>query len=124
MPYAAPSLCSRPGCGKIGSHSHSPSEYKQRRESAAKRGYGKTWQRASKAFLIAHPLCQCSECMEGEKRLTVATVVDHRIPHRGDMTLFWDRSNWQSMSKEHHDRKTAMEDSGFGNVVIAGTHAR
>jgi 5-methylcytosine-specific restriction protein A len=29
------------------------------------------------------------------------------------MKLFWDRSNWQSMSKACHDRKTAREDSGF-----------
>jgi 5-methylcytosine-specific restriction protein A len=47
--------------------------------------------------------------------VTVATVTDHKIPHRGDMALFWDRSNHQSMAKECHDRKTAREDSGFGN---------
>ena len=48
--------------------------------------------------------------------MRAASVVDHRVPHRGDMALFWDSSNWQSMAKECHDRKTATEDGGFGQV--------
>jgi 5-methylcytosine-specific restriction protein A len=46
-----------------------------------------------------------------------ATVVDHKIPHKGDMKLFWDRSNWQSLCKCHHDIKTATEDGGFGHSL-------
>lgn len=84
------------------------------RGSASARGYGTAWQKASKAFLRAHPLCQCSECDEGRKRVTAAQVVDHIVPHRGDQALFWDRTNWQSMAKRCHDRKTATEDGGFG----------
>lgn len=84
------------------------------RLSAAKRGYGRRWQKASKAFLREHPLCQCPECDEGRKRVKAATVVDHKIPHRGDMMRFWNPSNWQSMAKECHDKKTAKEDGGFG----------
>jgi prophage lambdaSa04, HNH endonuclease family protein len=30
--------------------------------------------------------------------------------------LFWDKTNWQAMSKRCHDRKTAREDGGFGNA--------
>ncbi|AFR18473.1 HNH endonuclease [Burkholderia pseudomallei] len=45
-----------------------------------------------------------------------ASVVDHIVPHRGDAHLFWDQSNWQAMSKSCHDRKTARENGGFGNV--------
>lgn len=41
-------------------------------------------------------------------------LVDHIIPHKGDMELFWDRNNWQAMAKECHDKKTATEDGGFG----------
>jgi 5-methylcytosine-specific restriction protein A len=41
-------------------------------------------------------------------------VTDHRTPHRGDHTLFWDPTNWQPMSKACHDVKTAKEDGGFG----------
>lgn len=40
-----------------------------------------------------------------------ATVVDHIIPHRGDLSsaAFWDETNWQPLCKRHHDRKTARE---------------
>jgi 5-methylcytosine-specific restriction protein A len=77
--------------------------------SSTARGYTYRWQKEGKAFLELHPLCQCADCDEGRKRLLPATVVDHRIPHRGDMRLFWDRSNWQAMSKPCHDRKTQQE---------------
>jgi 5-methylcytosine-specific restriction protein A len=44
--------------------------------------------------------------------------VDHRVPHRrGDLALFWDRTNWCAMSKPCHDAKTAREDGGFGNAT-------
>jgi len=91
-----------------------------RRGSAASRGYTSKWAKARAAFLRVHPLCQCSQCDEGRVRVTVATVVDHIVPHCGDMRLFWDRSNWQSMSKPCHDRKTAREDGGFGNRARGG----
>jgi 5-methylcytosine-specific restriction endonuclease McrA len=46
-------------------------------------------------------------------RLTAANVVDHRIPHRGDQALFWDRSNWQSLCAPHHNStKQRLEKSG------------
>jgi len=73
------------------------------------RGYTYRWQKAREWFLRQHPLCECPDCDAGRKRITPATVVDHRIPHRGDERLFWDESNWQAMAKACHDRKTAME---------------
>jgi 5-methylcytosine-specific restriction enzyme A len=80
------------------------------RESAAKRGYGRTWQKASKGYLAKHPLCvACAP------RVTAATVVDHIRPHRGDKALFWDSENWQALCAPCHSRKTAQEDGGFGN---------
>lgn len=42
--------------------------------------------------------------MEGQKRLRPSQVVDHIIPHKGNMALFWDSTNWQAMHKECHDR--------------------
>ncbi|MBI4290329.1 MAG: HNH endonuclease [Betaproteobacteria bacterium] len=78
--------------------------------------YTYRWKQASKGFLREHPLCQCPECDEGRKRVRVATVTDHQIPHRGDLRLFWDRTNWKAMAKECHDAKTAGEDGGFGNA--------
>jgi len=45
--------------------------------------------------------------------VVAATVVDHITPHRGDMTLFWDKSNWQSLCKRCHDsHKQRLEKGG------------
>lgn len=121
MPRSAPRPCTYPGCGALTDagrcDKHRRAEVRQhdaQRGSSTQRGYGYRWQKASKAFLRSHPLCQCSECGEGRIRVLAATVVDHRIPHRGDMALFWDSDNWQAMSKACHDKKTALEDGGFG----------
>ncbi|MCR8827199.1 HNH endonuclease [Photobacterium sp. TY 1-4] len=38
-----------------------------------------------------------------------ATDVDHITPHKGDRRLFFDQSNWQSLCKSCHSRKTARE---------------
>ncbi len=80
---------------------------------ASPRLYSYKWQQASKGFLRKHPLCQCPHCGEGRIRVRQATVVDHKIPHRGDMQLFWDSNNWQAMAKECHDSyKARLERSG------------
>lgn len=86
------------------------------RGSAASRGYGRKWQVESQAFLREHPFCMCEECrVKPEEERDLSEVVDHITPHCGDQKLFWRRSNWQAMSKRHHDRKTALEDGGLGN---------
>lgn len=121
MARSAPRPCTYPGCGVLSDgrcpkHRYAErQDHDARRGNSSERGYGYRWQKASKAFLRAHPLCMCLACDEGRKRVTAATVVDHRTPHRGDMKLFWDRSNWQSMAKDCHDAKTAREDGAFGN---------
>jgi 5-methylcytosine-specific restriction protein A len=46
-------------------------------------------------------------------RVTAATVVDHKIPHKGDPQLFWDETNWQSLCAPCHDRyKQSQERTG------------
>jgi 5-methylcytosine-specific restriction enzyme A len=70
--------------------------------------YGWEWQKARLIYLQDNPLCLM--CLP---RCVSATVVDHIIPHRGDLTLFWDQSNWQPLCKPHHDRdKQMLEKSG------------
>lgn len=81
--------------------------YDQARGGSAKRGYGARWRKARAAFLKKHPVCTI--CKD-EGRLTASTTVDHKIPHRGDRTLFWDKTNWQALCKPCHDEKTARED--------------
>lgn len=68
-------------------------EQDQRRGSARERGYTTQWDHAARAHRQAHPLCV--GCYEADK-VRAATLVDHIIPHKGDQTLFWDRTNWQS----------------------------
>lgn len=87
-------------------------EVESRRESSTKRGYGYAWQKARAGYLRSHPFC-----VEHEQsgQLVQATVVDHKVPHRGDQALFWDHDNWQSLCKTCHDEKTAREDGAFGN---------
>lgn len=74
--------------------------------SRSKRGYTKAWDEASRQFLAENPLCrQCAD----EGVIYPSQVTDHVIPHKGNMALFWDRSNWQPLCKHHHDSKTAKE---------------
>ena len=113
MPFRSKVPCRHPGCAALVEpgtkycEKHKALHLEEIR-SAGSRGYNRAWQKASKQFLTAHPLC--TMCMK-EERYTKATVVDHIIPHRGDEELFWDRSNWQSLCKRHHDLKTGNEDS-------------
>lgn len=89
--------------------SRPPKDY---RGSAASRGYDRRWRKARLLFLRANPLCV--EC-EAEGMVVQATVVDHVIPHKGDQELFWDYKNWQGLCTQHHNKKTATQDGGFGN---------
>jgi 5-methylcytosine-specific restriction protein A len=103
---------------RCAAHAHQlRTETDARRGSARQRGYTSAWDKARAFFLRSHPLCQCDQCDEGRIRLRAATVVDHKVPHRGDMKRFWDRNNWQSMATDCHNRKTAREDGGFGNTT-------
>lgn len=73
------------------------------RPSASKRGYGRRWQVARLMYLKNNPLCvKCKE----KGRIVPATIVDHIIPHKGDMGLFWKMDNWMSLCVTHHAIKT------------------
>lgn len=122
MPNKPARPCRYPGCPGLTRHKSGYCEkhLKQTRRqsdkergSAAARGYDRRWQWYARRFLAENPLC--AEC-QSQGRITAAKIVDHIIPHRGDLTLFWDTTNHQSLCKECHDRKTAREDGGFGNV--------
>lgn len=111
-------VCNKPGCCRLTENGYCELHKKERkpdkRPSAYKRGYTPAWQRASKAYLIKHPFCV--ECLKKgvHKR---SEVVDHIKPHKGDRNLFWDSNNWQALCKQCHDRKTVIEDGGFGRPV-------
>lgn len=65
---------------------------------------GRRWRRERKAFLQQNPLCAC-----GCNRL--AEEVDHIIPYAEAPHLFWDWSNWQGLTNECHEKKTAAENA-------------
>ena len=68
------------------------------------------WRREARAYLQAHPLCVMCEALG---RATLARVVDHRIPHKGDEALFWDQTNSQGLCKTDHDAaKAELENTG------------
>lgn len=62
------------------------------------------WRRERKEFLKENPSCvYCGE---------PATLIDHVIPHNGDETLFWEKSNWQPLCAACHKKKTWKEMRG------------
>ncbi|MEO6269837.1 MAG: HNH endonuclease [Lautropia sp.] len=82
------------------------------KRTTAERGYGTAWQKARLLFLQEHPLCEACQQLR-PPRIVPATVVDHRIPHRGDQTLFWDESLWTPLCATHHSSdKQMIEKSG------------
>lgn len=113
--------CARPGCPALvergyceGCRAKSPAAISERtRGSASERGYGRRWQKARNAYLARHPLCIDPYGVHSV-HMVAATDLDHIVPHKGDMTLFWDALNWQALCKACHSRKTAAEDGGFG----------
>lgn len=88
-----------------------PSSWRSDKKSSTARGYGYKWQKAREAYLMEHPFCVYCE---REGMVTAATIVDHRIPHRGDEKLFWDQSNWQGLCATHHSSDKQREEARGG----------
>ena len=116
MPVRSNTPCRHPGCPELVPYGEKYCEkycdkhkplHNDEQQSANSRGYGRAWQKASRRYLEAHPLCV--ECMK-EGRYVRATDVDHIVPHRGDQRLFWDEDNWQALCHRHHSIKTRSED--------------
>ncbi|WP_258874539.1 HNH endonuclease signature motif containing protein [Cupriavidus taiwanensis] len=103
-----------------------PGSWRTSALTSAERGYGYRWQKERAAHLREHPFCEY--CLR-EMRISAASVaavilecagrglsapygnvVDHRIPHRGDQMLFWDRSNWQTLCVFHHSGAKQKEE--------------
>lgn len=105
-----------------------PGSWRTDKQSSTARGYGYKWQQARAAYLIKHPYCvyclrdagipQSDDavvvgmaCMTRGIGLPMASVVDHSVPHRGDMAIFWDSSKWQSLCATHHSRDKQREEA-------------
>lgn len=94
-----------------------PSRHEQRRAadrargSAHERGYDARWRKARLAYLAEHPLCAWCEA---KGRVTAASVVHHRVAHRGDAALFWDEANWEALCAPCHDVDAQREEARGG----------
>ena len=72
------------------------------------------WGRIRKQQLLAHPLCKF--CLD-RGLVEPATLVDHVVPHQGDVTKFW-TGKLQSLCKVCHDTaKREIEVYGFRRDV-------
>ncbi|MBV9549094.1 MAG: hypothetical protein JO256_05405 [Alphaproteobacteria bacterium] len=95
-------------------------DYDRERGSAAERLYDWRWGKAAKAFLALYPLCRYCALHD---RVTVATVVDHFWPHRGDRVLFWRSEFWvPACDSCHSGLKQAVERKGM--AALRGLAAR
>lgn len=111
MPTLPSKVCAHPGCRALVSgrprcdvHTRAQTRAQElSRDPATAKLYNNVrWRAASRSFLARNPICvRCTQ---------LADVVDHITPHRGDYILFWDATNWQSLCKRCHDRKTSTED--------------
>ena len=71
--------------------------------------YNYKWQKHRELFLKQNPLC--AYCQDDGK-IEAATVVDHITPHKGNMSLFWDVDNHQSLCATHHAATKQIMESG------------
>lgn len=114
-PCASPMCCELIDIGTSYCDKHTKekeSKYKKDLPDYRKWYSTKRWIKARLSYLRVHPLCvHCKQ----NNRVTSATVVDHKTPHKGNLKLFWDSNNWQGLCGSCHGRKTATDDGGFGN---------
>ncbi len=119
MPYLPLRPCRYSGCirlvhgGYCEQHQHIIDDQKRAKENQYNKQrptwhklYDRKWRGYTKIYLAKHPYCV--ECLKNNKH-TTAEEVDHIVPHKGDLNLFWDQKNHQGLCKKCHSKKTARE---------------
>ncbi|MET3578213.1 5-methylcytosine-specific restriction endonuclease McrA [Mesorhizobium robiniae] len=102
MPILPPRICS---CGKVVASGERcacqivrdrerRARFDRTRPNARQRGYTREWEKARANFIALHPTCRYCPAP--------ATVVDHVKAHKGNMTLFWNKANWQPLCTPCH----------------------
>lgn len=66
-----------------------------------------------KVVLARDPICMMCH-------RAASVIADHIKPHKGVWALFCDLANLQGLCKACHDKKTAREDGGLGNLIAPG----
>ena len=109
-----PKSCYQPGCPNVTHTTYCTAHtkehdtaYRRATGSSNAKGYTYRWQKEREAYLIRNPLCE--NCLNKHDVIRAATEVDHIIPHKGDMKLFWNTDNWNGLCKSCHSKKTGKE---------------
>jgi len=84
-----------------------------RQRTSRESGYNPVWDRKSKRFLRDNPFC-CDPFGRHRGQLVDANVTGHRIPHRGNVALLFDESNWFALCWSCNSYQSANYDGGFG----------
>lgn len=108
MPTGPLRPCATPRCTALVRRGHCPQHAQQRERErplweSRKLYRTARWAAMRRQQLQARPLCHACEA---RGRVTPAEHVDHRTPHRGDLTLFWDADNLDSLCAACHGAKT------------------
>jgi 5-methylcytosine-specific restriction enzyme A len=127
MPNKAMKFCLHPGCSELTSNAYCAAHQQEHEQAAYKRRDNK-WLHLYHDPRWCNPVWGlramqlreypfCVDCIKEGRPLSesLATVADHIKPHKGNPTLFFNKGNLQSQCDQHHNRKTAREDGGFGN---------
>ena len=67
------------------------------------------WRKLRKQVLAEQPLCVMCQKVGV---ITAADTVDHIVPHKGDVNLFWSRDNLQALCSSHHSSQKQSEERG------------
>jgi 5-methylcytosine-specific restriction protein A len=69
------------------------------------------WTRASRAFRSSPEGALCVDC-QARGLVVPSAITDHRIPHNGDLELFWDPTNWVGRCWACHSTKSRDDQLG------------
>ena len=77
-----------------------------RRYPEARKWYGTArWKELRRITLVRYPICTRCENV-------VSAIVDHKIPHKGNIDLFFDETNLTGLCKSCHDSWKARQENG------------
>ena len=120
MPFHSPRPCSYPGCNELVQSGGRCPRHRvvadQQRGHANERGYGSGWRKRRDAFLQKHPWC-LDPFGDHLGEAVRATHVDHKKPRAAGGSD--DESNLEPFCAHCHNKKTAMQDGGFGNSKVS-----
>lgn len=83
------------------------------RRTASQRGYDGRWRKERASWLALNPWCVSL----GSGCTLIGELVDHVVPHRGDMSVFWNRSNWQTLCTHCHSVHKQRIETGRAEVL-------